>query len=102
MKLHPEQQPDELYLGNIPPEDLWKSYWKTSRLGSNPLRSDGTPYTGGDLKPWFIKRSEVEAAVAREQAKGQDAFDFKIRAYTEMLEDGGIAGFRCIPATPTP
>ncbi len=63
MKNHPEKQPDEIYLGNANPETLLKSSWRTSRLGDNPLRADGTPYAGGDLYPWFIKKSEVQAQI---------------------------------------
>jgi len=87
-KAHPEQQQDEIYLGNTRPEDLRKSSWRSSRLGKNPLRRDGTPYTGGGLKPWFIKRSEVEAAIEAKRIENKPWSADSIRVFEEMLAEG--------------
>jgi hypothetical protein len=63
MRTHPEQEPDEVYLGNTTIEGVMRSSWRTSRLGEYPLCADGSPYKGTDLRPWFIKRSEVQGEI---------------------------------------
>ena len=88
LRSHPEQRPEELYLGNTRPEDVWRSSWRTSRLGENPLKADGTPYTYGDLKPWFIQRAEVHAEIEKEKRNSQPWSPERIRVFEEMLADG--------------
>jgi len=97
MKTHPEQLPEELYLGNARPEDVWRSPWRTSRLGENPLKADGTPYTYGGLKPWFIQRAEVQAEIEKEKRNAQPWSPDIIQAFEGMLADGGA---KCDPFTP--
>lgn len=85
MKHHPEQQDDEIYMGNASEDVLWKSTWRTIRFGGHPLMRDGTRYTGGGgLLPWFIKRSEVEYAIN----------DRNRSAFQGMLDSGSaLTGF---------
>ncbi len=92
MKTHPEQRPDEIYLGNTRPEDLWKSSWRTSRLGENPLMVDGTPYTGGNLNPWFIKKSEVQAQIDSEKLNNKLWSEERIKTFEQMISETTISG----------
>ena len=85
---HPEQDIDEIYLGNTRSKDVWKSSWRTSRIGDNPLKADGTPYTCDDLKPWFVQRSEVQAEIEKEKRNAEPWSKERIRMFEEMLEKG--------------
>ena len=85
MKTHPEQRALELYLGNTRTEDVWKSSWKTSRLGSYPYCTDAKPYTGGGVLPWFIERSEVELAIQTELFADKPWSPERIKFYQSML-----------------
>lgn len=67
MEHHPEQQDDEIYMGNTNPEDVHRSSWRTSRLGKQPLMRDGTPIDGSRLRPWFIQISEVQQSIETER-----------------------------------
>lgn len=87
MKTHPEKQPDEIYLGNANPDTLWKSSWQTSRLGDSPLMADGRPYMGGGLKPWFIKKSEVQAQIDYEKLNNKPWSAERNRVFEEMLAE---------------
>ena len=82
---HPEQRPEELYLGNVRPQDVWRSLWRTSRLGSNPLMADGTPCPYGDIKPWFIQRHEVQEAIESEKRNDRPWSAETIRVFKKML-----------------
>lgn len=80
---HPEQRPDEIYLGNTDADNFRKSGWKTKRLGKTPHYPDGRPYgdcgilgTRGRVHahedasdscyhPWFVTRAEVEEEANR-------------------------------------
>ena len=85
---HPEQQPDEIYMGNSAPETLAKSSWRTSRLGLNPLKADGSPLIGwDDLKPWFIKKSEVQAAIEAKRLENKPWSQESITVYEKMLAE---------------
>lgn len=65
---HPEQQDDEIYLGNTSFEDACKSKWRTKRLGRQAIDRNGKPLAlANQLKPWFVKVSEVEAAIEAER-----------------------------------
>lgn len=81
MKTHPEQRPDEIYMGNATREDVARSSWRTSRLGNTPLMADGSPLNSHDLRPWFIKRSEVEQAI-----RDENNADL-IRVYESLLAE---------------
>jgi hypothetical protein len=85
MNHHPEQSDDEIYLGNATLEDMFDSTWKTSRLGYNPLGNEGQSLFNSGLKPWFIKKSEVWAAIETETSLG-DPFG-RVKAYEKMLKD---------------
>ena len=82
---HPEQQPDEIYLGNTRPCNIGKSSWRTSRLGVNPLMANGLPYNGNDLKPWFIKKSEVISAIESKKLENKPWSQESINIYEKML-----------------
>lgn len=65
-KHHPEQKPDEIYMGNTSIEGFLQSGWKTKRRGITPLGSNGLPLdrcSAEDLRPWFIKTDEVRASI---------------------------------------
>lgn len=80
MKRHPEQQNDEIYLGNATLGEMRKSLWRTSRLGKQTFMRDGTPFKG-ESYPWFIKKSEVEQRIEIERQNGGP----NIRIYSDML-----------------
>lgn len=93
---HPEQQPDEIYMGNCEVKDLYGS-WKTSRLGRIARNSSGVPllqplhpYKTDKTFPWFIKRSEVEWAISAEKIANKPWSPERIRVYEEMLSKGII------------
>jgi len=91
---HPEQRPDEIYLGNARPGDLSDSSWKTSRLGKVGLQADGSPlgkHNAERLRPWFIKRAEVEATIQAERLNNKPWSASTIRVYEAMLAEGGEA-----------
>lgn len=55
---HPEQEDDEIFVGNIRNESDLKNYqWKTKRLGTQAYDCAEKPIGGF---PVFIKRSEVD------------------------------------------
>lgn len=83
---HPEQGCDEIYMGNTLPQEVFKSSWLTSRLGHCPQKSDGTPLLG-DYRPWFIKRSEVQATLDNVKYE-KYAQEEKRRIYQGMLDKG--------------
>ena len=82
---HPEQHPEELYLGNTRPEYVWRLPWRTSRLGENPLMADGTPCPYGNIKPWFIQRHEVQEAIEDEKRNDKPWSAITIRVFERML-----------------
>jgi hypothetical protein len=111
-KHHPEQRSDEIFLGNVEKprkkEEIkgeldtdekfgkWLAQtfcpdmtensigWKTQRLGEFAYDINGR--TLKFSVPCFIKRSEVEAALKEETAKG-DRFG-RVEVYKRMLEEG--------------
>lgn len=85
---HPEQKVGEIYLGNADPNIFFKTSWKTSRLGNQPLKLDGTPYTGGGLKPWFIQSSEVQDRLNTE--KKTPLHNYAISVFEEMLAEYAV------------
>lgn len=100
-KHHPEQQEDEIYLGNESTSNfLYHKQpacgWKSKRNGHQAFYSDGTPMQSGDMCPMFIKRSEVEAAINekyREAHAAQNEFtqDMHLNTantLTQLLERG--------------
>jgi hypothetical protein len=90
MQNHPEQQPDELYMGNTMPEEVGQSSWRTTRLGETPLNIHGETITNSRLKPWFIKRSEVEAAIRTERLTDKPRSSERIGVYESMLAEGKV------------
>jgi hypothetical protein len=78
---HPEQHDDEIYLGNTTERDLWRSDWNSSRMGE----ASKSPF--GDLRPWFIARSEVEGKIRSISADAPN-YDERVRTYQSMLDDG--------------
>ncbi len=91
MKHHPEQLEDEIYMGNSTLEDMLKSSWKTSRLGEVALMANGQPidWRGGrtDLKPWFIKVSEVEQSIENERLNYKPWSAERIRTLQPMIDE---------------
>lgn len=90
MKKHPEQTPEEIYLGNALQHEVLKSSWRSTRLGNTPLMADGSPCIFSDVKPWFIQRSEVEAAIAAERINDKPWSAERIRVFESMLDDGAF------------
>lgn len=66
------------------------SSWKSIRIGTTPLLTNGQPYTGGWLLPWFIQRSEVEAAIEREKQKTEWPSQLGIEVFQQMLDTGKV------------
>jgi len=88
MKHHPEQQEDEIYMGNEHVESLNGTHrsitkWKTLRFGDTSYDRGGNVLT--NHRPMFIKRSEVEAAIG----ESQDGYEKRI--FQEMLDAGRIS-----------
>lgn len=82
---HPEQSFDEIYLGNEDQQSFETCNWKTKRLGEIPHDANGKPLTGklaDILKPAFVRRSEIEAALLN--AREDEARE----VYRNMLENG--------------
>lgn len=89
MKHHPEQQDDEIYMGNEHVESLMSGHrgsitkWETLRLGDTAYDRSGNVLTSHCSM--FIKRSEVDAAIG----KSQDSYEKRI--FQEMLDRGRIS-----------
>lgn len=82
-KHHPEQQDDEIYLGNHQDYRRVKIGWKTWRAGKVAYDTKGNVLK--NLEPVFVKRQEIEAAiVASDDAE-------KKRLWQGMLECGRIS-----------
>lgn len=64
MKHHPEQEDDEIFLGDVTPINYDRTGWKTKRAGGQSYNSDGSINPDERVKPLFVKRSEVEQALA--------------------------------------
>lgn len=59
--LHPEATRDEVCIGNIFASDFSPIGWATKRLGRVSLNTfDGTPLKGGNMRPVFASRKEIE------------------------------------------
>lgn len=96
MKQHPEQHDGELYMGNTDLHGFHKYAWTSKRLGRVAYYADGRKIPkdvrsfGSDLRPWFILASEVEQAIASEEASRGPNFEEKIRVYQSMLTERGV------------
>jgi len=90
MTRHPEQRDDELYLGNTDPDQFHKSAWVTKRMGNVARYGDGRAVEsagyGGEMRPWFILRSEVEQKIRTEEAAQGPNWTEKVRDYRDMLD----------------
>lgn len=97
---HPEQKEDEIYMGNESTSNFLyhkqpACVWKSKRLGRQAFYFDGTPIKDG-MRPVFIKRSEVEAAISDKYRKAHAAqyvFDQDLHlnaasTLTQLLERG--------------
>lgn len=62
--VHPEATPEEVCIGNVYKVDFAKIGWSTKRMGEKPYDSFGAPLRGGNMRPAFVQRSELEAAGA--------------------------------------
>jgi hypothetical protein len=60
--VHPEADPDEVWIGNVYKVDFPAIGWETKRLGIKPLDMSGERLKGGNMRPVFVKRREIEAA----------------------------------------
>lgn len=91
---HPEQKPDEIYMGNAQRNVLSSSSWATSRLGENALDSQGKPIIQEswhiELKPWFIKIWEVENRIEQEKASKQPNYKYIIEPLQNMVKNRAI------------
>lgn len=95
MKHHSEQGGDEIYLGNSTAEDFIKCGWQTKRQGITAVGADGSPldaYSAAVLRPVFIKRSEIEAAIEHEDGYERDVLQ-------RMLDTGRVARLGSIQRT---
>lgn len=81
---HPEQQEDEIYLGNVHKDQLIHlDKWRTRRLGQQAMISPNftatkqwEPLNIPDYHPQFIAISEVEAAI-RDARSADEAADYR-------------------------
>ena len=88
MKHHPEQQDDEVYMGNEHVESLSTdrgsiTKWETLRFGDTAYDRSGNVLI--NHRPMFIKRLEVEAAIG----ESQDGYEKRI--FQKMLDAGRIS-----------
>lgn len=97
---HPEQQTDEIYMGNCTVAEMRRSLWKTSRLGRIARNPSGVPilqplhpYITDKTFPWFIKRSEVEDAISAEKIANRPWSPERIQGYEGLLSRGIIFVF---------
>lgn len=62
-ELHPEALPGEICIGNIYGVDFRLIRWTTKRMGKVPYSSTtGEPLKGGQMRPVFVSRREIEDA----------------------------------------
>ena len=86
IKHHPEQQEDEIYMGNSLLAGFLKSAWRLKRRGIQALDCNGKPINDpdDDFRPWFVKRSEVQ------EKADSSTLEFTKQALNEMLQEGRI------------
>lgn len=80
MKHHPEQQDDEIYMGNTTMDAVRELLWRTKRLGKTAFDRDGIPVQQESIDPiidsksllipCFIKVAEVERSIEAKLAAG--------------------------------
>lgn len=58
--VHPEQQPGEIFAGNVWTCDFTAVGWKTKRLGRLAYHADGRRMP--NVRPFFVGRAEIDAA----------------------------------------
>lgn len=70
-KHHPEQQDDEIYLGNVPTGQEHRFVgWERVRFGVTALDADG--HTVPDYRPAFVPADEVREVMARTPESAQN------------------------------
>ena len=58
---HPEQKPDEVFMGNCTTKEFSAMDWNTKRMGFFAYNVDESKLdNGGVYNPTFVKRQEVE------------------------------------------
>lgn len=87
---HPEQRPDEIYLGNTDANGFSRSGWVSKRLGNHVQYPHG--YRLGEPRgegyyPWFIARSEVEMAIKTIRPTDPNSAE-RIATFQKMLDLG--------------
>jgi hypothetical protein len=92
IKHHPEQQEDEIYMGNIyyPFQLFNNTLWKTRRLGKMARYNDGSVIEDNNAIPWFIQRKEVEETIQFELENPSFNSEEKIREFRKMLKEGKV------------
>lgn len=85
MKYHPEQLDDEVYMGNSIGE-TWRLSWRTSRLGFVAFDIDSHPIKETQLRPWFVKVSEVQAKIDSVRLENRPWSADTIRALQPMVD----------------
>lgn len=90
MKHHPEQADDEIYMGNSTLEAMHKSSWRTGRLGNQPLTRGGAPLSDSELRPWFIKLSEVQHAIDHARAENKPWAGDIIKSLQPMVDHRSV------------
>ena len=86
MKHHPEQQDDEIYMGNATPDSLCRSSWRTSRLGTVAFNSFGKVMYNSGYFPWFVKISEIQAVIDNENLMRGPNWQEKVRTFQPMVD----------------
>lgn len=99
-KYHPEQESDEIYMGNASLAEIKASNWKTSRLGNNAYDTNGIMiyyygyYTSNGnvfrnhyygIRPWFIKKQEVQNRMEKEKDNS-----FAVSLLKPMIENNTV------------
>lgn len=59
MHLHPEQNGDEIYMGNTSAREMIRSDWRSKRTGFAAYDINGENINHLGLVPWFINTDEV-------------------------------------------
>jgi hypothetical protein len=83
MSDHPEIQPGECFVGNIWGSDFQNIGWQTKRLGITPLGIDGSNLRGGNLRPCFAQRAELEKAGITVNDTGINDHNWKLPGGTD-------------------
>ncbi len=103
-KHHPEQQDDEIYMGNgnfgptpmgpsIFDDEPIQSSWLTLRVGEVALDNSGRPIKDcPELKPFFIQATEVQRKIDHIK-QAAEPNDFEVTCLQEMLDSRTLLSY---------